>query len=53
MEGGGQQKNRRVPFKFWEKNAKTMFFEVPRPSGFFLTGLELRKPDFDPFHLTL
>ena len=37
---------------FWDFLAKTSIFEVPRPSGFFWTGRELRKPNFDLFHQT-
>ena len=29
--------------------AKTLNFEIPRSSGFTLSGLELRRPTFDPF----
>ena len=37
------------PSIFKEKIAKTLIFEVPRSSGFTLSGLELGKPKFDPF----
>ena len=47
-----KQRKLEFPSIFLECLAKTTIFEVSRPSGFFWTGRELRKPNFELFHQT-